>query len=177
MNPTTSTLEASPESQGQADPTASSGAPRLPSQVVSFHLGREEYGLDIMRVQEIILMGDITQIPEVPAYIRGLINLRGKVIPIVDLRRRFGLDDIEPTEQTRIIVVNTAGMTFGVVVDAVNEVLRIEGEQLEPPPAGLLGGEQHYILGLLKRADRITILLDPEALLSEADRDCLKPAT
>ena len=111
------------------------------SQVVSFRLAKEEYGLDIMRSQEIILMGDITQIPEVPDYICGLINLRGKVIPIVDLRKRFCLEAGEATEHTRIMVVNTRTTTFGIVVDAVSQVLRIEANQIEPPP-GLVGQAQ-----------------------------------
>ena len=141
------------------------------SQAVGFRLGNEEYGLDIMRVQEIILMGDITEIPEVPDYIRGLINLRGKVIPIVDLRRRFGLPAAEPTEHTRIIVVNASETTFGIVVDDVSQVLRVEGEQVEPPPPGLVGLDQRYIAGLLKLEGKIMIVLNPEALLSGEDRE------
>ena len=104
---------------------ATDGSGQL-SQVVSFRLANEEYGLDIMSVQEIILMGDITEIPEVPAYIRGLINLRGKIIPIVDLRLRFGLAAGDSDEHTRIIVVSASDTVFGIVVDAVNEVLRID---------------------------------------------------
>lgn len=143
------------------------------SQVVSFRLSNEEYGLGIMQVQEIILMGAITEIPEVPSYIRGLINLRGKVIPIVDLRLRFGLAVAENSEQTRIIVVNTASSTLGIVVDAVNEVLRIEPDQIEPPPAGLLGIEQAYIQGLMKMEEKIMILLNIDAILSHEDKQAL----
>ncbi len=136
------------------------------SQVVSFRLATEEYGLDIMSVQEIILMGEITKIPEVPEYICGLINLRGKVIPIIDLRKRFGLDACDATEHTRIIVVNAAGTTFGIVVDAVSQVLRIESNQIEPPPQGLVGLDQAYIKGLVKMETKIMILLNMEAVLS-----------
>lgn len=143
------------------------------SQVVSFRLANEEYGLDIMRVQEIILMGEITAIPEVPEYIRGLINLRGKVIPIIDLRRRFGLGVGETTEHTRIVVVNAAGTTFGVVVDAVNEVLRIEARQIEPPPMGIVGLEQAYIKGLVKMGDKIMILLNMESILTSDEQSAL----
>ncbi len=141
----------------------------MTSQVVSFRLANEEYGLDIMAVQEIILMGEITAIPEVPDYVRGLINLRGKVIPIIDLRRRFGLGGGETTEHTRIVVVNAAGATFGVVVDAVNEVLRIEAGQIEPPPRGIVGLEQAYIKGLVKMNDKIMILLNMECVLSQVE--------
>ena len=115
-------------------------------------------------------MGEITDIPEVPDYICGLINLRGKVIPIVDLRKRFGLSVAENTEQTRIIVVNSAQSTFGIVVDAVSEVLRIEPDQIEPPPTGLLGIEQAYIQGLMKMEHKIMILLNIEAIMSHDDQ-------
>ena len=146
------------------------------SQIVSFRLAREEYGLDIMGVQEIILMGAITEIPEVPDYIRGLINLRGKVIPIVDLRSRFSLEATEPTEHTRIIVVNAAGTTLGIIVDAVNEVLRIDAKQIEPPPSGLVGVEHAYIKGLVKMEEKIMILLNVENVLSQDDRSQLSSA-
>ena len=146
------------------------------SQVVSFRLGKEEYALDIMRVQEIILLGEITEIPEVPSYIRGLINLRGQVIPIVDLRRRFKLDIVESNEHTRIIVVNANDHTFGIVVDAVSEVLRINEEQIEPPPPGLVGVDQAYICGLVKLEDKIMILLKIAAILSQEDQNALAGA-
>lgn len=147
-------------------PGNSTSTERHLSQVVSFRLAKEEYGLDIMSVQEIILMGEITKIPEVPDYIRGLINLRGKVIPIIDLRKRFDLEACEATEHTRIIVVNAAGTTFGIVVDAVSQVLRIESNQIEPPPQGLVGLDQAYIKGLVKMELKIMILLNMEAVLS-----------
>lgn len=139
------------------------------SQVVSFRLANEQYAIDIMGVQEIILLSAITQIPDVPEYIRGLINLRGKVIPIVDLRKRFHLEAAEPNEHTRIVVVNTADHTFGIVVDAVNEVLRIQEEQLEPPPTGLVGTERAYIKGLVKMEEKIMILLSLEGMLSQEE--------
>lgn len=140
------------------------------SQVVSFRLANEEYAIDIMGVQEIILLSAITQIPDVPEYVRGLINLRGKVIPIVDLRKRFHLEAAEPTEHTRIVVVNTVDHTFGIVVDAVNEVLRIRDEQLEPPPTGLVGAEQAYIKGLVKMEEKIMILLSLEGMLAQDEK-------
>ena len=140
------------------------------AQVVSFRLSNEEYGLDITRVQEIILMGQITEIPEVPDYICGLCNLRGTVIPIVDLRRRFGLATADATEQTRIIVVNARDHTFGIVVDGVSEVLRLDPDQIEPPPTGLLGLDQVYIKGLVKMRDKIMILLNLEGILGHDDQ-------
>lgn len=143
------------------------------TQVVSFQLASELYGLNIMCVQEIILMGEITQIPEVPSYIRGIINLRGKVIPIVDLRSRFSMASVEATEHTRIIVVNSSASTVGFVVDAVSEVLRIDGEQIEPPPQGLAGVDQAYIQGLVKMDKKIMILLNIDKIMSMDDQDLL----
>ncbi len=139
------------------------------SQVVSFRLANEEYGLDIMHVQEIILMGDITEIPEVPDYVCGLINLRGRVIPILDLRKRFHLEAGMTTEHTRIIVLNTSGSTYGIVVDSVNEVLRIQPDQVETPPKGVTGMDSAYIKGLLKLEECIMILLDINKIMTRED--------
>jgi len=139
-------------------------------QIVSFRLANEEYGVDIMRVQEIILMGKITKMPEVPDYICGLINLRGHVIPIVDLRKRFGLPAQENTEHTRTIVVNVHDRTIGIVVDAVSEVLRISAEQIEPPPSSVSGVDHNYIRGLVKFDEKLLILLNIEEILSQVDQ-------
>lgn len=139
------------------------------TQIVSFRLANEEYGVNIMRVQEIILSGEITQMPEVPDYIRGLINLRGHVIPIVDLRLRFGLPVGKHDEHTRIIVVNVGSKTIGMVVDAVNEVLRINEEQIEPPPSSVVGIDHAYIQSLVKFEDKLLILLNMDRLLSHED--------
>ena len=139
------------------------------TQIVSFRLANEEYGVDIMRVQEIILMGQITRMPQVPEFICGLINLRGHVIPIVDLRKRFSLPSEEATEHTRIIVVNVYEKTIGIVVDAVNEVLRIGTEQIEPPPASIAGIDHTYIRGLVKFEEKLLILLNIEELLSQEE--------
>lgn len=143
------------------------------SQIVSFRLANEEYGVDIMRVQEIILLGQITKMPEVPSYICGLINLRGHVIPIVDLRKRFGLSSHENNEHTRIIVVNVANKTIGMIVDAVDEVLRVNPNQIEPPPSSVAGIDHRYITGLVKLEDKLLILLSVENLLSDEDKSRL----
>lgn len=143
------------------------------SQIVSFRLANEEYGVDIMRVQEIILMGKITRMPEVPDFVCGLINLRGHVIPIVDLRRRFDLSAAEADEHTRIIVVNVGGQTIGMVVDAVNEVLRISSDQIEPPPSSIAGIDHTYINGLVKFDDKLLILLSIENILSQEEQSKL----
>lgn len=139
------------------------------SQVVSFRLGDEEYGVDIMTVQEIILVGCITQVPEVPEHVLGVINLRGNVIPILNLRRRFGLPERAANEATRIVVMNLHGRTVGVVVDGVSEVLRLTPEEISPPPASLAGVGKDYVLGLARRKDRLLILLDMARLLIGSD--------
>lgn len=136
-------------------------------QLVSFRLGQEEYGVEITKVQEIILMGEITRVPQTPDYIKGLINLRSTVIPIVDLRLRFGLPPQEPTDETRIMVVNVRGKTIGIIVDAVSEVLRISKEQIAPPPPTVAGLGRKYLTGLVKLDKRLLILLDIEKILGD----------
>ncbi len=138
-------------------------------QLVSFRLAQEEYGIEITQVQEIILMGEITRVPQTADYIKGLINLRSTVIPIVDLRSRFGLQEGEMNEDTRIMVVNVAGKTIGIIVDAVSEVLRITQEQIAPPPPTVAGLGQEYLTGLVKLDDRLLILLDINKILGEEE--------
>jgi len=137
--------------------------------VVSFCLGEEEYGVDIMTVQEIILYGCITQVPEVPEHVLGVINLRGNVIPILNLRRRFGMPDQAPEDATRIVVMNLNGRTVGVVVDGVNEVLRLGEDEVSPTPQSLSGAGKDYITGLARRGERLLILLDMARLLGSGE--------
>ena len=134
-------------------------------QLVSFRLAQEEYGVEITKVQEIILMGEITRVPQTPEYIKGLINLRSMVIPIVDLRLRFGLALEPTTEESRIMVVNVAGRTIGVIVDAVNEVLRASREHIVPAPPTVAGLDRDYLTGLVKLENRLLILLDLDKIL------------
>jgi purine-binding chemotaxis protein CheW len=138
-------------------------------QLVSFRLANEEYGVEITKVQEIILMGEITRVPQTPDYIKGLINLRSTVIPIVDLRLRFGLAQEETSDETRIMVVNVAGKTIGIIVDAVSEVLRISHEQISPPPPTVAGLGREYLTGLVKLDNRLLILLDIDKILGSED--------
>jgi len=145
--------------------TASSGT----TQLVSFRLAQEEYGIEITQVHEIILMGEITRIPQTPPYVQGLINLRSMVIPIVDLRLRFGLSPFDPTDETRIIVVKVAGKTIGIVVDAVNEVMRISEDQITAPPPTVAGLGKDYLTGIVQIDDRLLILLEIEKILSEEE--------
>lgn len=140
-------------------------------QLVSFTLGKEEYAVDILRVQEINRMVDITSIPNAPFYIEGVINLRGKVIPVVNLRKKFGFDSKEMDSHSRIMVVDV-GRTIGLVVDSVSEVLRLSPDTIEPPPSLTANnGSSEYILGVGKLEDRLLILLDIEKLLKNGNGD------
>ena len=129
-------------------------------QLVSFHIGSEEYGVDILKVQEINRMVDITKVPQAPHYVDGVINLRGKVIPIVDLRKRFSLEIKEYDKNTRIVVVDINGNILGMVVDSVSEVLRLPSNTIEPPPDIVTGINSEYIKGVAKLEDRLLIFLD-----------------
>ena len=129
-------------------------------QLVSFNIGSEEYGVDILKVQEINRMVEITKVPQAPRYVEGVINLRGKVIPIVDLRKRFDLDIKEYDKNTRIVVVDINGIIMGMVVDSVSEVLRLPSSTIEPPPEIVTGINAEYIKGVAKLEDRLLIFLD-----------------
>lgn len=129
-------------------------------QLVSFNIGSEEFGVDILRVQEINRMVEITKVPQAPHYVEGVINLRGKVIPIVDLRKRFNLELKEYDKNTRIVVVDIGGNIMGMVVDSVSEVLRLPSSTIEPPPEIVTGINSEYINGVAKLEDRLLIFLD-----------------
>jgi len=152
------TLKTPPQSQRQSDATGT-------IQVVSFRLANEEYGIEITKVQEIILVGEITRVPQTSKYIKGLINLRSTVIPIVDLRLRFNMPEEAPSDETRIMVMNVAGKTIGIIVDAVSEVLRISKDQISPPPPAVAGLGRDYLTGLAKLEKRLLILLDADRIL------------
>ncbi len=137
-------------------------------QLVTFKLGTEEFGVDILKVQEINKMMNITRIPNAPAFIEGVINLRGKIIPIVDLRKRLGFREQPYDKSTRIIVVELEGLVLGFIVDS--EVLRIPGNTIEPPPSMVAGIESEYIEGVGKLDDRLLILLELKKIFSSPER-------
>ena len=138
-------------------------------QLVSFNIGEEEFGVDILQVQEIIRMLEVTRVPNAPEYIDGVINLRGKVIPIIDLRRRFDMARKEHDKHTRIVVVELGGQVGEFVVDAVSEVLRIPRSVTEPPPTLVGGVREEYITAVGKLEDRLLILLDLEKILKASE--------
>ena len=138
-------------------------------QLVSFKLDNEEYAVDILKVQEINRMVEITSIPNAPSSVEGVINLRGKVIPVVNLRKKFGLVSKEMDSQSRIMVVDV-GTTVGLIVDSVSEVLRLSSDTVEHPPSMTANnGSSEYIRGVGKLEDRLLILLDIEKLLGNGE--------
>jgi purine-binding chemotaxis protein CheW len=136
-------------------------------QLVSFALGKEVYGIEITKVREIILVTEITKIPQTPHYVKGLINLRSSVIPVIDLRALCGLPEGELTDESRIMVVQASGRTIGIVVDAVSEVLRVKHEQIAPPPPTVAQLGQEYLTGLVRLEKQLLILLDIDKILSD----------
>ena len=142
-------------------------------QLVIFSLAREEYGLPITKVQEINRLAPITKLPQTPDFMEGIINLRGRVIPVIDLRKRFSLPIAESTEETRIVIVEIAGQTAGVIVDAVTEVITLPRTSIEPPPGGFALNAK-YIDGVGKLADRLLILLDIDQILTSREEIVLQ---
>jgi purine-binding chemotaxis protein CheW len=142
-------------------------------QLVSFTLGKEEFGIDILKVQEINRTSSVTRVPNAPHFIEGVINLRGKVIPIVDLRKRFGMSASQHDKNTRIIVVEVLTKTVGFIVDSVREVLRIPQSVVDPPPPIVAGISSDYIEGVGKMDDRLLILLNLEKALSSSELQAL----
>ncbi len=144
---------------------------------LTFALAEEEYGLEILRVREIIGMMEITAVPRTPEYVKGVINLRGKVIPVVDLRLKVGMAEQERTDQTCIIVVNIGEVEMGIIVDQVREVINIAGENIEDAPSFGDQVDTDFILGMGKSEENVTILLDISKLLSKSDIADLTSAT
>ena len=155
----------------EADPTIHDQGGKY----LTFKLADEEYGVEILKVREINGLMDITGIPQMPAHMKGVINLRGKVIPVIDLRLKFGFQEIESTEQTCIIVVDV-GKEIGIIVDTVSEVLDIAGEDIEPPPS--MGGavDSSFILGMGKVGEAVKILLDIDKVLTADELEDISAA-
>ena len=140
--------------------TAVTAGVRRAGKYLTFVLAGEEYGLEILRVREIIGLMDITSVPRTPPFVKGVINLRGKVIPVIDLRLKFNLEEGTRTEETCIIVVDVGAVEMGIVVDKVSEVLDIAAEEIEDTPSFGVNVTTDFILGMGKTSDKVTILLD-----------------
>jgi purine-binding chemotaxis protein CheW len=136
-------------------------------QIVVFELGGERYGVEIAAVYEIIRHQPITAVPQAPSFVEGVINLRGRIIPVVDLRERFGLQRAPLSKAARIVVCEAAGIRVGLVVEAVNEVLVVPAEAIEPTPQVATGEEAAYLRGIAKLGERLIILLDLEGLFAQ----------
>ena len=150
----------------QANQTITSDLDAHEGKYLTFSLAGEEYGLEILKVREIIGIMDITAVPQMPPHVKGVVNLRGKVIPVVDLRLKFGMESAEYTEATCIIVVDV-GTLVGIIVDTVQEVLDIESAQIDPPPPLGASVDTTFILGMGKVREEVKILLDINKVLNE----------
>ena len=143
--------------------------PEQELQLVSFNVGSEEFGVDILKVHEINRMTEITRVPKAPKFVEGVINLRGKIIPIIDLRKRFGMEEKENDKNTRIVVVEINEQTIGFVVDSVSEVIRIPLANIEDAPELVTGIDADYIQGVGKLEKTLLILLDLEKVMSKQE--------
>ncbi len=145
---------------------------------LTFILADEEYGIGILKVREIIGMMNITPVPQTPHFVKGVINLRGQVIPVIDLRLKFGMPALDYSERTSIIVVEAEGamgkVQIGIVVDSVSEVVNIKGEDIEDTPTFGSRVETDYILGMAKMGGRVKILLDIDKVLTEGEMRALE---
>lgn len=141
-------------------------------QLVSFNLGAEEYAVEVLKVREIIRMTAITHIPNTPPSVEGIINLRGKVIPIISLRNRFSMPGTEDDQHTRIMVMDIAGKLMGFIVDGVSEVIRISNSEIQPPPSIAAGGmDQDFICGVIKHGEQLLLMLQLDRMFSSDEQD------
>jgi len=144
-------------------------------QLVTFEVGKEQFAIDILSVQEINRMMQITRVPQSPDCLEGVINLRGRIIPVIDLRKRFGLSKAECNEDSRIVVVEVVGRVLGFIVDRVNEVLRVDSSIVDAAPAMTASVERDYIRGVAKLENRLVILLDLARLFADDKFDSSVP--
>jgi purine-binding chemotaxis protein CheW len=143
----------------------------LEGRILTFPIQDEEYGIEIRYVTDIVVIQKITEVPDMPSFVKGVINLRGRVIPVVDVRLRFGLPFREYDDHTCIIVINIDKIYVGLIVDTVSEVVRIPDENIDPPPALSKGKASRFIKGLGKIDDDVKIILDSQKLLFEEELD------
>ena len=141
-------------------------------QLVSFNLGPEEYAVEVLKVREIIRMTSITHIPNTPPSVEGIINLRGKVIPIISLRSRFSMPSSDNDHHTRIMVMDIGGKLMGFIVDGVSEVIRISSGEIQPPPSMVSSGaNQDFICGVIQHSDQLLLMLQLDRMFSEDEQD------
>ncbi|HIJ80231.1 MAG TPA: chemotaxis protein CheW [Desulfuromonadales bacterium] len=142
--------------------------------LVSFTLDQEEFCVDVLKVREIIHVPLVTRVPNTPPHLEGVINLRGKVIPVISLRKKFGLQNVEKDKQTRIMVMEMGSELMGFIVDAVSEVIRVSTDEIQPSPAKMSGDiDQECIAGVINQSDRLLVLLNLEMMLDHDERKIL----
>lgn len=139
-------------------------------QLACFKVGEERYAADIMSIKEIILCRKITRIPSAPDFIEGVINLRGQVIPVIDMRKRLGLTPAGPEGTARIIIIRVLDKDVGIIVDSVLKVLRVGKREMQPPPSIAKGVESEYLKGIVKDGDELVLLLDMEKILTTSEK-------
>ena len=137
--------------------------------IVGFRVGAETFGVPITCVHEIVRVPEITSVPDSPEFVEGVINLRGKIVSVVDLRKRFGETKIDVHKKNRVIVVESEGKLVGLIVDSASEVLRIPNSDVEPPPSGIVGNESSYVTGVGKYQNRLIILVDLQRVLQRGE--------
>jgi len=142
-------------------------------QLVVFELSGESYGVEIGAVNTIIRMQPITHVPRAPEFVKGVINLRGSIVPVIDLRTRFGLAGFEETKASRIVVVETESGLMGMIVDAVTETLSLPTSAIEPPSSIVTSADSRYLRGVAKADDRLLILLDLERILTASEKEVM----
>jgi purine-binding chemotaxis protein CheW len=162
-------------SRSASEPRGVDGPNDNETQVVTFRLAGEEYAIDILQVQEIVMLSKITRMPKAPHFLEGVINLRGRMVPIIDMRKRFELPEASRGEDTRIIIVDI-GETVGIVVDGVRDVIRLRDSAISPPPEMIKGISAAYLRGIGRFDDRLLIMLDLESVLSEKEHEGLRDA-
>ena len=150
------------------------GISDIEGKFLTFVLGEEIYGIEILKAREIIGLMDITTVPQTPDYMKGVINLRGKVIPVIDLRKKFSMQEEVHTQETCVIVVEVNGSSIGLIVDSVSEVSDITGEEIENAPSFGQGIDTSFIMGLGKVKDKIIILLDIDTVLSTEELEMVE---
>lgn len=139
-------------------------------QLACFMVGEERYAADIMMIKEIILCRKVTHIPKAPDFIEGIINLRGKVIPVIDMRKRLGVQSIEQTSSARIIIAKVEGKNVGIIVDSILKVLRVQKEDIQPAPRIIKGIESEYLSGIVRDGDDLVLILDMERVLTTTEK-------
>jgi purine-binding chemotaxis protein CheW len=161
-------------SPAEQDVTTAAEAGAREGKYLTLFLGDEEYGLEVTKVQEIIRMLPVTRVPRAPAFVRGVINLRGRIIPVLELRTRFGMPTVEDARETCIVVVRTGALLMGIIVDQVRDVLDIHADEIQAVPDFGVRVDTAYLSGLARRDQRVVLLLEIERVLTTAESGTLQ---